>query len=601
MGFRSGPVLASGDIPSGVLLLVAIGALVAAPLLGRPFARGTIARAGLDAFVVFGVASLVFFHVLPELFEQLGIVSVALVVAGFVAARVLDTGAEEGPAPVVAFGAFGALALHTALDGAALAGGHDSLGVAIVLHRIPVGLLAWTLVSARFGRVAAVLALMALGGTTLLGYVFAEAVHAPVLAAIQASVAGALLHVLVRRDRAKQAARSASRAAGLFGALLGFGLLAVVPGHPGSTAGYGARFLAFLVASAPALLLGYAMAGILAGWLPRAPVRWVAGGSSLRQAARGVLFGLPLPICSCGVVPVYYGLVRRGMPAAAGFSFLVATPELGVESVLLSLPLLGEKLTALRVAAAAVVALTVGVVAARFAPRRSTESSGATDTVPSSPGDRVRAALRYGLGEVVESTAPWILAGLAVAAAFDEGQVAAWVSGVPGGVDVLIATLVGLPMYVCASGATPLAAALIFAGVSPGAAVAFLLSGPATNVTTFGVLSHLFDRRLAVVFGATVVGASVAVGLSINRVLPTVSGFDPGTHLEHAAWWQWASVAVFAVLVFAAAFRRGVFGLVGEVVSPLRRRHSELDVQREACDADDCCTGEKASVPGSMR
>ena len=586
------------DIPSWMLLLIAVGALVVAPLLGRPLARGTVARAGLDAFVVFGVASLVFLHVLPELFEQVGLLSIALVALGLVAARILDAGTGDRPAPVVTAGALGALALHTALDGAALASGHESLGVAIVLHRLPIGLLAWSLVSTRFQGGAAWLALGSLGVTTALGYVFAAAFvgsHAPILAAIQASVAGALLHVLIRQGRAEQNVSSSARVAGVGGAALGVGLLAVLPGHADVMAGYGHRFLGLLLASAPALVVGYLLAGALTMWVPKTPLRWLGGGSTLRQAAGGVLFGLPLPICSCGVVPVYHGMVRRGMPAAAGFSFLVATPELGIESVVLSLPLLGGELTALRIAAAFLVALTVGLVAARFVSSKPAPFDQAASG-PRSVRERLRGALVFGLGEVVETTSPWILLGLAVAAVFDEGQVASWVSVLPRGAEVVAAALLGLPMYVCASGATPLAAALIFAGISPGAAVAFLLSGPATNVTTFGVLKRLFDRRLAIVFGATVVGMSVAVGVLINQLLPTVSGVTVPPHPEHAEWWQWGSLTLLSLVVGAAILRRGVFGFVREVTGP---RHEDHGVP-QACNGDDCGTADEASL-GSFR
>ena len=112
--------------------------------------------------------------------------------------------------------------------------------------------------------------------------------------------------------------------------------------HHAGTLGYAQRFLHLMLETSPALLIGYALAGALKVALPRASLGWVSRGGSLSQAVRGMAFGIPIPICSCGVVPVYQGLVKRGVPAAAGMAFLVATPELGIESLLLSIPLLGR-------------------------------------------------------------------------------------------------------------------------------------------------------------------------------------------------------------------------------------------------------------------
>jgi hypothetical protein len=182
-------------------------------------------------------------------------------------------------------------------------------------------------------------------------------------------------------------------------------------------------------------------------------------------------------------------------------------------------------------------------------------------------GERIRQALRFGFGEVADETAAWILAGVAVAAAIEPASLSSWFSRLPAGTDVVAAAFVGLPTYVCASGATPLAAALLLAGVSPGAAIAFLLAGPATNVTTFGVLSRLHGRSIALAFGACMMLGAIGVGVVVNLVVdpasvPSLAGE------EHAApWWAWTSLIAIGVVYLAALVRQGPRRFVENVVS----------------------------------
>ena len=179
------------------------------------------------------------------------------------------------------------------------------------------------------------------------------------------------------------------------------------------------------------------------------------------------------------------------------------------------------------------------------------------DAPDPSLAERARAAWRFGMGEVVDETAPWILIGLAIAALISPGALATTLSGWPAGLDVVLFALLSLPLYVCASGATPLAAALIFAGVSPGAALAFLLAGPASNVTTLGVLSDLHGRKVSVVFGVGMVALAITAGVLTNLFLPSSSNVVISHGHDHTTfgWLNWASM-IGLVLIFALSFLR---------------------------------------------
>jgi len=573
------------------LFALAIIAMLAGPALYRAARTASWLVSSLDAFVMVAILGLLGFHVLPEAFSVLGVGALVLVVAGWVLPMVIDRSkriSHQGLHKLTLSAAVAGLAVHTMLDGVALAGaeaGHEGalqLALAVVLHRLPVGMFLWHVPRERFGRNAAIGVLGLAALTTALGFALGDSVLHTLsdgwFAGFQALVAGSLLHVVIGHKHEHEPADLRVRRIGeavavvlAVGLLVGLSQLEHGHGEFHEAAhlhDFGARLLSLSYESAPALLLGYLLAGLLGTAMPARSMRWLSRGSSFSQAARGVAFGAPLPICSCGVVPVYHGMVSKGVPMAAGMAFLVATPELGIEAILLSVPLLGPELTITRVICAVSVALLVGWILGRKEPKREPEpvvdepSEGRT-----SPIQVVRRSLRTGLGTVVDETSGWILAGLVVAAAIEPGWLAG-LSTVPGWAQVALFAVVGMPVYVCASGATPLAAALIFGGVSPGAAIAFLIAGPATNITTFGVLRNLHGRNTAIVFGATVVGLATTFGVLTNLILPSV-GITAGELHEHGPSLVQTVALVLLSLVFAASlYRRGPRSWLATVVQP---------------------------------
>jgi hypothetical protein len=573
------------------LVLVALGPAVYA--VARRRARVLTA---LDGFVLAAVGLLVVAHILPAAIGAGGWMAVLAAVLGLAAPLVLEHLAghhHERAHGLVLWIAVAGLLLHAAVDGVALAGGADrggdsTLAQAVLLHRLPVGIALWWLIRPGRGAGVAAAVLIAVGVATLTGFFLSEPLTAPLggsqVAVFQAFVAGSLLHVLVHRwgDGDHQ---SRWKLAETGGALAGLTLV-LVPvlwgagvghghghehAHFAGLGAYGRRLVGLILEAAPALVLGYLLAGVIREALPDSSLGWMRRGRAPMQAARGMVFGIPLPVCSCGIVPLYQGLVERGVPTPAAMAFLVATPEIGVESVLLSLSLLGAELTGLRLAAAALVALLAGWVVGRTVKAAASPLAMAMpgkDSSAPSRWTRARAALRYGFVEVVEDTAPWILIGLAIAAALDPATLGPWVSRLPPGLDVLLFGLLGIPIYVCASAATPLAAAFILVGVSPGAALAFLLSGPATNVTTFGVLSNLHGRRTSLVFGGFILVLTVALGLVINLIAGSVTvpiAQLPGP--EKAPWWAWVAVGVVGLAFARALLRMGPRAFVSTILS----------------------------------
>mgnify|MGYP001291065592 CR=1 FL=1 len=347
------------------MLALSILALLAGPLLFRLFQGSRESNAALDGFVRISLAGLLLVHILPQSLGLFGWPAAGIFLAGAVL-PMLAHGLfrTQGPRALnweVSLGLAG-LALHTFLDGVALhpfegSPEGDSLAFAVVLHRLPVGLAVWWLVRPRVKAAVAVFALIVLStllGESLGGSFLGES--ARWMSAFQAFMAGALLHVVVGHSfQLSQAlTRKSEKIASGLGGLLAIVLLLVASHESGSA---GRAFLQLAGESAPALLAASVTVALAKAFLPIQLVNFFRGGGRFSQALRGTVAGLPVPICSCGVIPMYRGLIEAGTPRSAAIAFLIASPEIGWASMLLSLSLLGGPMTVLRVAGAALLAL----------------------------------------------------------------------------------------------------------------------------------------------------------------------------------------------------------------------------------------------------
>ena len=581
----------------GLLGLAIVSLLIGPVLLGlaRRVDRRIQASVldGVDGFVLCTVGALLLLEVLPETWERSGWPVLVAVAAGLMGPTLLERYLHKAAGAVhtaaLSVGLLG-LALHAALDGVVLAqgqhGASEGLALAVLVHRLPEGLTIWWLLSPGYGpRVAgAVLALVAAATATgLFGAHHLEVLgHSAEVGWIEAFVSGSLLHVVLHRPHPmlKELQAKWRWTAGL-GAMVGIGLVWLAMAHHAGHGGahghseVGHAFLDMAMDSAPALLIAYLVAGLAQVYLPAGSFGWLGRGGSLSQAVRGALFGLPLPICSCGVLPVYRTLILQGVPPAAAVAFLVATPELGFDAVLLSLPLLGAKMAVARVAAAALAAVTVGWAVHHLLrsglvgkPFRVQVGELGVDKGQHLKGwPRLRRALALGLGDQVDHTGPWVLLGLGVAAVAAPILQRDSLTWIPAGVEVLVWALIGIPVEVCASGATPLVAVLLVAGVSPGAGVAFLLTGPASNLSTFGVLGRLHGRRAALGFALLTLVSAVVLGLLVNLALPGYQVPTLGTaeHEEPSLLAQLALWALAAAML-ASLLRMGPRGFLGQVL-----------------------------------
>ena len=321
---------------------------------------------------------------------------------------------------------------------------------------------------------------------------------------------------------------------------------------------------------APFLLFGFFVAGVLSILIQPEVVERHLGGRGFKQVAKAALFGVPLPLCSCGVIPVGASLRRSGASAGATTSFLISTPQTGVDSIMVTLSLLGPVFAIYR----PIVSFVSGVIGGALVNisgadkdrdgRGSTRCEGECYTEASKDRSFI-SALKYGFITLPRDINKALIVGVVVA-----GLIAAVVpddyfaSILGGGIaSMLVMMLVGIPIYVCATASVPIAAALIAKGVSPGAALVFLMTGPATNAATITTVWKTMGRRTAGIYLGTVAGAAILAGLLLDamlegrgwEVVQTMPWMIPGSAKTIAA-------AALVMVIVGAFFRPS---RVGEV------------------------------------
>jgi hypothetical protein len=289
------------------------------------------------------------------------------------------------------------------------------------------------------------------------------------------------------------------------------------------------EILGILNESAVYLLVGFALAGVLHVVLRRTPgftnLLATRGGKSVLLAA---LLGAPLPLCSCSVVPAGLTLRKKGASKGATVSFLISAPETDVTSILLTYGLLGPVMAVFRPLAAVITAVAAGLatnVVDRWAPDQAQPDQGSQDNRRGADEDEYHAArgplwnaLHYGFVRFFDDIIGWLFLGIILGGLITTVLPRLGIEQLPGGSLVAMPAmlLLGIPMYVCATASTPIAVGLIAGGVSPGAALVFLLAGPATNLGSLLALRKYLGRAVIVTYLCSIAVVSVLMGLWLD-------------------------------------------------------------------------------------
>jgi hypothetical protein len=327
------------------------------------------------------------------------------------------------------------------------------------------------------------------------------------------------------------------------------------------------------------LLFGFLVAGFLSVWISSEQIERHLGKPGMGPIWKASLFGIPLPLCSCGVIPVGASLRQHGASKGATASFLLSTPQTGVDSILATWSLLGPVFAVFRPLAALVTGVVGGgLIAARDRGEsvETTEVEACSDGCGSTPveGSTLSRALRYGFLTLPRDIARALILGLLIAAVISallpEDFFGASLGSGP--LALIVMMLVGIPIYVCATGSIPLALAMMHLGMSPGAALVFLITGPATNSAAITTIWKILGRSSALIYLATVATLALLSGFTLDFLFSRdwILGNWKPEMAHHSMLPHWASLLGALLLV----------ALLLVALLP-RRRTSESDLTRD--------------------
>jgi uncharacterized membrane protein YraQ (UPF0718 family) len=298
---------------------------------------------------------------------------------------------------------------------------------------------------------------------------------------------------------------------------------------------------------APYLILGFVLAGLLRSVFTENWVRRHLGQRGFRQVIKAVLIGIPLPLCSCGVIPVAAGIRRQGGQRGAVAAFTASTPQTGVDSIAATVGMMGWVFACVRIVIAFINGIVAGLVVERW---------GEQDSEDDEPELKVLSGLKFGLLTLPKDLFGALVLGLLVAGAISAMAPENFFASIPGGTfTVYVAmTLISLPLYVCSTGSIPLAFSFLQAGMSPGAVLIFLIAGPASNAATVTSLWQIIGGRSTIGYILSIVATCWLMAFAID--FTGISLLVTETLHHHHSGLNWFQHSMGGLLVAMLAFAK---------------------------------------------
>lgn len=357
--------------------------------------------------------------------------------------------------------------------------------------------------------------------------------------------------------------------------------------------------------SAPYVLLGFFVAALVKTFVPDDFVVRHLGKESWSSVFKASILGVPLPLCSCGVIPAATGLRKQGASRGATTAFLISTPETGADSIAVTWALLDPVMTVMRPLAAFVTASVAGLLA-NVIPEKKSEapafetvfpmaekpaphthdshdncscsdsdagcgcSSGCgchstTEEMKNTPlGKRFKGGMEFAFGEMLSDIGVWLLGGILVAGLIGALIPDGFFTEMLGGewTSLLVMLVFGVPLYVCATASTPIAASLALKGLSPGAALVFLLAGPATNAATIAVVSRVLGKKAVSIYLGSIAVCSLGLGWLTNKIYASlgmdITSWVRETHIDEVTPFSIVCVVILLALVFRSLRKKHV-------------------------------------------
>lgn len=332
----------------------------------------------------------------------------------------------------------------------------------------------------------------------------------------------------------------------------------------------------------PYLLLGFFIAGILHVVVPPNFVSRFLGKKNFTSVVNASLLGVPLPLCSCGVIPAGISLHKEGASKGSATSFLISTPQTGVDSLLVTYSIMGLPFALIRPIVALFTGILGGWLVDRFEQddeknQISMDNSNIENTKEKkSLWQVLKEMFHYAFVELPADISKWLLVGVLLAALITvfvpENFFTSYLDNPL--LSMFLILLVSVPLYVCSTGSVPIAAVLLLKGISPGAAFVFLMAGPATNAATITVLQRSLGKKILFIYLSVIIVASILSGFVIDLFLPIHwFALADTSHLGHShsllPMWLVYGSSIFLFLVL-------LYGLVG---SYLFKNHEPQDQQ----------------------
>ena len=320
----------------------------------------------------------------------------------------------------------------------------------------------------------------------------------------------------------------------------------------------------------PYLLLGFFFAGVMHAFIPGMVYNRYLGGKGFKSVFYGALFGVPLPLCSCGVLPTAMSLRKQGASKGATASFLISTPETGVDSIIATYSVLGLPFAVIRPVAAFCNAIMGGWLINKFGDKDEVvpvDASAKTccchhkqeETHHEGFLGKMREALRFGFVEMIEDIGKWLVIGLVIAGlitVFVPDEFFALFRGNTQ-LSMLLVLCIAIPMYICATGSIPIAVALMMKGLTPGAALVLLMAGPACNMASILVINKTLGRKSLVLYLVSIITMAILWGHVVDYLLPA-EWFQMALSVgrccieESTSWLNWSSTIVLGLLLLNA-------------------------------------------------
>ncbi|MCK5816545.1 MAG: permease [Candidatus Marinimicrobia bacterium] len=327
---------------------------------------------------------------------------------------------------------------------------------------------------------------------------------------------------------------------------------------------------------APYLLLGFLIAGILKYSFKPGSLKYHMGKANLRSVINASLLGVPMPLCSCGVIPTGIGLYRNGASKGAAQSFLISTPQTGVDSIMITYSLLGLPFAIIRPIAAFLTGIAGGVITNKVEGEKPHEYANGTVEEEMPKGWRkIPAILKYAFIDFMADIAKWLAIGILIAGLISvllpDDFFLNYLSNPY--LSMVVMLVASIPLYVCATSSVPIAAALILKGLSPGAALVFLMAGPATNAATISVIGNTLGKKSLIVYLSTIIIGSFAGGVILDQFMPAswFMGIMSMGHDHHMLpeWLMIASAIILTILI--------IYTLINKMVKKIKGNNEQCD------------------------